>query len=429
MINFATSGTIIRRILIVEIHPYGRGGLRGRAWLAKQGRLAAFVLAIVSAPGISGGEVVARAAELGRVPIAYLHQAVERPPKLSNLDVPPENEGFAGGRLSIKDNNTTGRFLKQEFVLHEVLVPPEGDAMVAFRALLDEAFPFIIVNAPASRLLEMAEAARGKRVLLFNVGAPEDGLRDGECRDNVMHILPSRAMLADGLAQYLAWKRWREWFLVVGQRPGDRLFAEALRRAAKRFGAKIVEERNWDYGPDARRTAQAEVPSFTQGVEYDVLVVADEIGEFGEYLAYRTWLSRPVVGTQGLIPTTWHRAHEQWGAAQLQSRFLKAFGRRMTPLDNHVWAAVRAIGEGATRTGSTAFEAIRDYIRSPGFALAGFKGQKLTFRRWNWQLRQPILLAAPRALVSVSPQPGFLHPYSLLDTLGLDEPESDCRLR
>ncbi len=420
---------MIGRILTVERHPNRRARHHGRAWLAKQGRLAVLVLATVSAPGIAGVDVAARAAEFGRVSIAYLHQAVERPPKLSNLDVLPENDGFAGGRLSIQDNNTTGRFLKQEFVLREVSVPPKGDAMVAFRALLDEAVPFIIANAPASRLLEMAEAAKGKQVLLFNVGAPDDRLRDGDCRDNVMHIAPSRAMLADGLAQYLVWKRWREWFLVVGQRSGDRLFAEALRRAAKRFGAKIVEARSWDYGPDVRRTAQAEVPAFTQGVEYDVLVVADEIGEFGEYLAYRTWLSRPVVGTQGLIPATWHRAHEQWGAAQLQSRFLKAFGRRMTPLDNHVWAAVRAIGEGATRTDSTAFEAIRDYIRSPDFELAGFKGQKLTFRRWNWQLRQPILLAAPRALVSVSPQPGFLHPYSLLDTLGLDEPESDCRLR
>ncbi len=420
---------MIGRILTVERHPYRRARHHGRAWLAKQGRLAVLVLATVSAPGIAGVDVATGAAEFGQVSIAYLHQVVDLPPKLSNLDVPPENEGFAGGRLSIKDNNTTGRFLDQEFVLREVRVPPEGDAMVAFRALLDEAVPFIIANAPATRLLEMAEAAKGKQVLLFNVGAPDDRLRDEDCRDNVMHIAPSRVMLADGLAQYLVWKRWREWFLVVGQRPGDRLFAEALRRAAKRFGAKIVEERNWDYGPDARRTAQAEVPAFTQGVEYDVLVVADEIGEFGEYLAYRTWLSRPVVGTQGLIPTTWHRAHEQWGAAQLQSRFLKAFGRRMTPLDNHVWAAVRTIGEGATRSGSTAFEAIRDYIRGPDFELAGFKGQKLTFRRWNWQLRQPILLAAPRALVSVSPQPGFLHPHSLLDTLGFDEPESNCRLR
>ena len=375
---------------------------------------------------LAGG--AGRAEEFARIPIAYLNQVVERPPKLSNLDLPPEDQGYAGGRLSIRDNNTTGRFLEQEFVLEEVEVPADGDPKAAFQALLDGGAQFIVLNVPAQVLLDLADMAAGRDVLLFNVGAPDDRLRDADCRDNVMHMAPSRAMLADALAQYLAWKRWSRWFLVVGRRDGDGLFAEALRRAAKRFGTKIIEERSWAYGPDARRTAQAEVPTFTQDVEYDVLVVADEIGEFGEYLEYRTWLPRPVAGTQGLTPTSWHRTHEQWGAAQLQSRFRKAYGRWMTPLDYHVWAAIRTIGEGATRSGSADFAAIREYIRGPSFELAGYLGQKLTFRPWDWQLRQPVLLVSPKALVSVSPQQGFLHPVSLLDTLGVDKPESRCTM-
>jgi ABC transporter substrate binding protein (PQQ-dependent alcohol dehydrogenase system) len=366
-------------------------------------------------------------ADVGQVRIAYLNQIVERPPKLSNLDLPPEDEGIAGGRLSIKDNNTTGRFLDQEFVLREVTVPLNGDSVAAFQALIAEGFQFIVLNVPADRLLEMADAATGRNVLLFNAGAKDDRLRDRDCRDNVMHIGPSRAMLADALGQYLVAKRWRDWFLVIGRREGDRLFAEAIRRSARRFGAKIVAERTWNFGPDARRTAQSTVPVLTQGIGYDVLVVADEIGEFGEYLAYRTWKPRPVAGTQGLTPTSWHPTHERWGAAQLQSRFLKTFGRRMTDLDYQVWALIRAIGEGATRTKSTEFQQIRDYLYGPDFELAGFKGQKLTFRRWNRQLRQPILLAAPRSLVSVSPQEGFLHQRSYLDTLGLDQQESRCQ--
>ena len=167
---------------------------------------------------------------------------------------------------------------------------------------------------------------------------------------------------------------------------------------------------------------------FTQGIEYDVLIVADEIGEFGEYLIYRTWEPKLVAGTQGLVPTSWHRVHEQWGAAQLHSRFLKAFDRNMTDTDYGVWAAVRSIGEAATRTRSTDFHEIVAYMRSPEFALAGFKGQKLTFRDWNGQLRQPILLVAPKALVSVSPQEAFLHHVTKLDTLGYDRPESSCHL-
>jgi ABC transporter substrate binding protein (PQQ-dependent alcohol dehydrogenase system) len=377
----------------------------------------------MSRPGVTG---TAGAAELEKIPVAYLSQIVERPPKLSNLDLPPEDEGIAGGLLSIKDNNTTGRFMGQEFILEYVEVPADGDAVAAFEGLIAGGVQHVVLNVPAAALIEMADRAKGKDVLLFNAGAMDDRLRNADCRANLLHIVPSRAMMADALAQFLVWKRWRNWFLIVGSREGDALLGDAFHRAARRFGGKIVEERRWDYGPDARRTAQAEVPAFTQDVDYDVLVIADEIGEFGEYLAYRTWDPRPIVGTQGLTPTTWHRTHEQWGAAQLQSRFLKATGRDMTPLDYHVWAAIRAIGEGATRSGSAAFTAVRDYIRGPDFELGGFKGQKLTFRDWNGQLRQPILLAAPRALVSASPQQGFLHERTLLDTLGYDKPESEC---
>lgn len=393
---------------------------RGRRVFTALLGAAAIVSAILSGAG--------RAEEVARIPIAYLSQVVERPPKLSNLDLPPDDEGLDGGRLAIADNNTTGRFLKQEFILEEVEVPANGDVRAAFEALVEEGHQFIVLNVPAETLLQLADEAAKRDVLLLNAGAPDDRLRQGDCRDNVLHIVPSRAMLTDALAQYLAWKRWHDWFLVIGRRDHDALFAESLRRAAKKFGNKIIEERRWDYGPDARRTAQAEVPALTQADGYDVLLVADEIGEFGEYLAYRTWLPRPVAGTQGLISTTWHRTHEQWGAAQLQSRFKKAHGRWMTPLDYQVWAAIRVIGEGATRSGSGDFSAIRDHTRSPDFELAAFKGQKLTFRPWNWQLRQPILLAAANAMVSVSPQEGFLHPVSPLDTLGMDRPETGCRL-
>jgi ABC transporter substrate binding protein (PQQ-dependent alcohol dehydrogenase system) len=385
-------------------------------------------LVVVAVIGVTKSWVAPLAQDFQRIPIAYVSQVLERPPALSNLDLPPSDEGIAGGQLSIQDNNTTGRFLAQEFSLKAVTVPPDGGAPAVLQGLMRDGFQFVIVNVPADTLLEMADAARGSDVLLFNAGALDDRLRDTDCRGNVVHVAPSRAMLADALAQYLILKRWRDWFLVVGGREGDRQFASALKNAAKKFGARIVTERTWAFGADARRTAESEVPVFTQGVDYDILTVADELGEFGEYLAYRTWLPRPVAGTQGLIPTTWHRTHEQWGAAQLQSRFLKAFGRQMTPLDYQVWASGRAVAEAATRTRSTDFKTIRDYMLSGNFELAGFKGQKLTFRSWDQQLRQPILLAGPKAMVSVSPQQGFLHPRSELDTLGLDEPESHCKL-
>ena len=112
----------------------------------------------------------------------------------------------------------------------------------------------------------------------------------------------------------------------------------------------------------------------------------------------------------------------------LQNRFREDYGRWMAPVDFTVWMAVRSVGEAATRTRSTDPSAIADYIRSDKFELAAFKGRKLTYRDWNGQLRQPVLLAAARSMVSVSPQTGYLHQVSELDTMGFDRPESGCRL-
>jgi ABC transporter substrate binding protein (PQQ-dependent alcohol dehydrogenase system) len=98
----------------------------------------------------------------------------------------------------------------------------------------------------------------------------------------------------------------------------------------------------------------------------------------------------------------------------------------MRPLDYNVWMAVRSVGEAATRKQTADAKVLIDYMRSPEFELAAFKGQKVTYRAWNGQLRQPVLLATAKILVSVSPQQGFLHQTTELDTLGVDQPESKC---
>jgi ABC transporter substrate binding protein (PQQ-dependent alcohol dehydrogenase system) len=100
----------------------------------------------------------------------------------------------------------------------------------------------------------------------------------------------------------------------------------------------------------------------------------------------------------------------------------------MSSRDYAGWMAARAIAEAATRARSVETEAVLRYMRSDQFDLAGFKGVKLNFRDWDGQLRQPILLADSDAVVSVSPQPGFLHQFSELDTLGIDRPETQCKM-
>lgn len=375
------------------------------------------------------------AAGVTTVPIAYLTQAAKESPPLSLVDQPTTDNGLMGARLGIEDNNTTGRFTKQAFTLEAAVVPETGDLAAAFRELYGKGQRFFILDLPATDVLAIADMPEAKDALLFNVRAKDDALRGEQCRANVLHTIPSYAMLADALAQYLIWKRWENWFLVVGTGPDDQLYAAALRRAAERFRATIVEERAFDAAPGARRTdsghaqIQKQMPVFTQDVDdYDVLVVADMQDVFGEYLQYRTWDARPVVGTHGLVPTAWHRSQEQWGATQMQNRFTRFAGRWMTERDYAAWLAVRSISEATTRTAKADLATVAGYIRGAEFGVAGFKGQKLTFRGFDGQLRQPILLATLRTLVSVSPQEGFLHPSSELDTLGYDEAETLCKL-
>jgi ABC transporter substrate binding protein (PQQ-dependent alcohol dehydrogenase system) len=243
-------------------------------------------------------------------------------------------------------------------------------------------------------------------------------------------------MLADALAQYLVWKKWDKWVLLRGSHEKDVLFAEALRHAATRFGAKIVEEREFKDNGGARRTdsgvaeIQRQMPVVTQGLPaHDVLVAADESEVFAGYLPFRTWDARPVAGSAGLVPGTWNAAFDQWGAVQLQNRFTKTFQRAMTSQDLQAWTAIRMIGEAGVRSASADSGKMLAFIKSPEFSVAAFKGQKLTLRDWNLQLRQPILLFDGRNTVSVSPQEGFLHQVSALDTLGLDRPETKCKFK
>lgn len=372
------------------------------------------------------GAAGAKSAPL-EVRIAYLTEEKPIPPALSNLDPILTDSGVQGARMAVDNNNTTGRFTNQHYSLQEVSVPVGQEVSAAFKKLVQDGYPFVVTNVSAATLKTLQALPEARQTLILNATAMDDELRNVGCSRNVLHLIPSRAMRADALAQFFLKKRWNKWFLIVGSDPQDKHFADALKRSAKTFGIKIVAEKKWTFEHDARRTVQSEVPAFTQGPDYDILMIADETGLFGEYIAYQTWLPRPVAGTQGLIATPWHRTHERWGAVQMQNQFQDQAKRWMNAEDYASWLAVRAVGEAATRTQSADVELLRDYIFSDEFSLAGYKGVKLSFRRWNGQLRQPVLLASPRSLVDVMPLREVLHPRTYLDTLGFDEPQSSCK--
>ena len=389
---------------------------------------------LIGAIGLTVATTQAFAADPLEIGIGYLRHASVKS-TLSLVAQPAENNGVAGAQLAIEDNNTTGKFLNQHFTLTEVRLK-QGDDPVKAASTLAEHDGFIIVDLPADELLKIADALKDRGTVLLDAGSIDDRLREQDCRANVVHVAPTRSMLADGLAQYLVWKQWKRWLLVVGSHDNDKLYADALRRAATRFGAKIVQERTFEDTGGARRTdsgvtlIQRQMPVFTQQAPaYDVLLAADESEVFASYLPYRTWDPRPVAGSAGLVPTSWDAAHDQWGAIQMQNRFVKLNSRHMTALDMQAWTAARIVGEAVSRINSKDPKTAFEFIRGKDFSVAAFKGQRLTLRDWNLQLRQPILLADGRMVVSVSPQEGFLHQTSELDTLGVDRPETKCRLR
>lgn len=394
------------------------------------------VLAALAGTAAAGATRRVLGAATPTLTIGYVHW-LHRVDTFSLVFQPARDNGQAGATVGVDDNNTTGRFVGQGFALAAEQTRTADDPVAALNRLIAKGVRLVLTDRPAADVLRLSDAAAPHGVTIFNVGAAEDSLREEDCRDNVIHVAPSFTMLADALAQYLIWKRWRRWLLAYGRHPRDLLLAAAYRRSAKIFGARIVTARQYTGETGSRETdtglieLQEQLPVFTQNApDYDVLIAADEGHVFASELPYRTWDARPVAGSAGLMPASWDPNSMQFGGKQLQDRFQAYAHRLMTPLDMNAWTAARMIGTAASYAHTLDPDKILAFMRGPQFTIGAYKGEGLTLRDWNWQLRQPILLSdSGRTVVSISPQPGFLHQFSRLDTLGIDRPESKCKLR
>ena len=379
---------------------------------------------------------VAKATDIkATLKLAYLTRAYEEPLPLSLVEPEITNNGLEGARVGLGDNRATGNLLGHAYEMEEHRAPDLEALLATARTLLTTGTRVLVADLEPSDLLAVADLPEADGAILLNIRSSRDELRGADCRKNVFHVAPSYAMRADALGQYLTWKRWMRWFVVRGVKPEDKDYTAAIKRTADRYRAKIVEEREIKFEAGNRRTdtghqqIQTQIPMLTQGArDHDITLVADQDEAFGEYLLWRTSVPKPVAGTQGLMALAWHRAYEQYGGTQLQSRFQNKAKRVMTERDYLAWLAVRVAGEAVTRSGTADISAIREFILSPKFTIAAFKGQGLSFRTWDRQMRQPLLLTGPRALVSMSPQEGFLHENFLTDTLGIDKTETQCRV-
>jgi ABC transporter substrate binding protein (PQQ-dependent alcohol dehydrogenase system) len=337
---------------------------------------------------------------------------------------------FPGAQIGLDEAQSLSRVLKTDFALERISVksPAEvADAVVQARDAND--IHFFIVDAPAGAFKALADAIKGRDVLVFNATAPDDALRRDLCAAEFVHTLPSLAMSTDGLTQYLVSRKWSNLLVFEGPAPADAAMVKALENSAKKFGARIVAKQQFKPGTDPREREKNDPALLSAGSrDYDVVFVADSAFDFARQVPYHTVRARPVVGSIDLEPVAWHWTWDHNGAPQVNTRFEKRTGgRHMEGADWAAWIAVKMVVQATLRTRSTDFESQRKFILGEG-SFDGNKGLAVSVRPWDHQLRQAVLLAAPYAVVASAPVEGFLHKTNDLDTLGDDQPETPCKL-
>ena len=369
------------------------------------------------------------------VPIVYLGKEYEEPLPLSYAEKPIYDKGIQGARLIIKEAVQAGRFVGFSFELVEAIVPANGDVVAKAKEVLAKGDAFVIADLEAKDLIAVADLPEAKNSIIVNIRSNDEALRQELCRSNVFHVIPDWAQRADALGQYLIWKKWPRWFIIRGNTPADQDYLAQVKRTAARFGGKIVGEKVYDLPPGARnldsghQQVQTQIPGELQEApEHDVVWVIDTDENFGDYLLFRTYLPRPVVGTQGLQALAWDPSYTEYGAMHFQNGLPKLAKRRPVERDYTAWLGGRALTDGIMRSGKTTPPEVKAFFLSDAFKLEGFKGQAMSFRTWDHQLRQPVILGGgSRVPVSTSPQEGFLHETNLTDTLGFDKPETKCK--
>jgi len=339
----------------------------------------------------------------------------------------PLGRPVAGAEVALRESRFVGQAVGAEFGLERAQADDAKGLIEQIGKLNAAGVRFFLIDAPGAVVAQVANAVRGRELLLFNVSAADDALRQEQCQTNLLHTIPNHAMQADAMAQYLVSRKWRAVLLLEGPLPDDKLVSAAFENSAKRFGLKIVEKRPFLLSNDPRQRDQGNVALLTVGPDYDAVFVADTDGEFARGVPYRTVRPRPVVGSEGLVAEAWHWSWERHGAPQLSGRLEKQASRRMASPDWAAWIAVKSVVEAVVRTNNGDFHTLAKYIGGDEITIDGFKGNRLGFRSWDGQLRQPMLLATHNAVIERAPIQGFLHQTNNMDTLGFDKRDSRCK--
>ena len=343
----------------------------------------------------------------------------------------PQGRALQAAQMAAEEAGVELQSVGLELKVREVLLKDMQALPAALTQLKAAGVHHLLLDLPAPALQQvvMQAPAALDGAMVFNTGLEDDVLRGEQCAAHLFHTLPSTQMRSDALAQYLAARSWRKLLLLQGPLPQDALQADSFRRAAQRFGLKVMLSKPFKLGNDPRERDLANTRLLTGDREHEVVAVADSEGEFARTLPFATQWPRPVVGSSGLMALAWHPQWERYGGPQLSRRFFKLARRPMQSQDWAAWAAVKAVAAVLSDSPAAGVTQQIKRLRSGALTLDGAKGQGLSFRPWDGQLRQPLFLAHSDGVVGVAPLEGVLHPVEVLDTLGVDEKESTCRRR
>lgn len=330
-------------------------------------------------------------------------------------------------RLAVDDARLELQEAGAQIRLREAQAETPAQLEATLDQLRKEQVMYWLLDLPDTLMPQALASARKAGALAINASSALDALRELHCSAHVLHSYPSQAMLADALAQYLAAKSWRQVLVLQGALPEDALLAQAWQRASRRFGLKTTETKTFKLSGDPRERDSANPRLLTADRSHEVVAVWDAEGEFARSLPYATQWPRPVLGSNGLTALAWHPQWERYGSPQLNRRFVKQVQRPMTGQDWAAWVGVKSLVNAWVMEPQGTPERIAARLRSGQVQLDGFKGLPLSYRAWDGQLRQPVLLGHADAVVHTAPMEGVLHPVNTLDTLGVDEKESPCR--
>ncbi len=390
-------------------------------------------LVLIGAGAITLGAAPLRADDAPAVPnlrIVYLSRdsdaAYAEIPADDGVFRPALPAPYPGAELAIKDTRPMAHALGLTLSLDHHVLEAEAPIEAEARLILDNPPAAVIADLPEADMVALAKALPAAAMPVFNIRHREDALRRDLCGTGVFHIIPSTGMLTDALAQFVVRKNWRKVLVLHGPAPEDLVLAQAFQTSAQKFGARIVDTKAFILGNDPRKRDESNVALLTGSDDYDVLFLADTGHDFGRYVPYTLAKPRPVIGTEGLRAAAWDAIAERFGAPQVNHRFERSAHRPMTEYDWAAWVAVRAVVEAAARRKALTGPAFEAALAHDELPIDVSKGIEASFRPWDRQFRQGVMLLTSDVVIETAPLEGFLHRKTPLDTLGTDEPEFHC---